>query len=50
MLMSKKSQSIFSKNEDGIDIKIVNTKIPTPMKKACLVAKWKGFPVKLSAI
>ena len=39
MLMSKNSQSIFSKKEDGIDIKIVNTKIPIPMNKACLVAK-----------
>ena len=39
MLMSKNSQSIFSNKEDGIDIKIVNTKIPVPMNKACLVAK-----------
>jgi hypothetical protein len=50
MLMSRNSQSIFSKKIDGIERKMVNTKIPIPINKACLVAKWKGFPVKLSAI
>ena len=50
ILISMKSQSVFSNKEEGIERKTVNIKIPTPINKACLVAKWKGLPVKLSAI
>jgi hypothetical protein len=33
MLISRKSQSIFSKNVDGVERKMVNTKIPIPINK-----------------
>ena len=39
ILMSRKSQSIFYKNVDGVERKMVNTKIQSPINKACRGAK-----------